>query len=76
MKGAMFHMTDSGQNVINSVWHGIPHDSGVDKAWFPDGHSRGMPAEAEDEIVIDEHVREALSLSLQDVVTIGVGGEV
>ena len=73
MNGAMFHMTDSGQNVINSVWHGIPHDSDVDKAWFPDGHSQGMPAEAEDEIVIDEHVREALSLSLQDVVTIGVG---
>ena len=71
--GAMFHMTDSGQNVINSVWHGIPHDSDVDKPWFPDGHSQGMPAEAEDEIVIDEHVREALSLSLQDVVTIGVG---
>ena len=73
MNGAMFHMTDSGQNVINSVWHGIPHDSDVDKPWFPDGHSQGTPAKAEDEIVIDEHVREALSLSLQDVVTIGVG---
>ncbi len=73
MNGAMFHMSDSGQKIINSVWHGIPYDSEVDKTWFPEGHSQGMPAEADDEIVIDEHVREALSLDLQDVVTIGVG---
>lgn len=73
MGGAMFKSTDSGQNVINSVWHGIPYGSEVDKTWFPEGHSRGKPAQFDDEIVIDEHVRESLSLELEDVVTIGVG---
>lgn len=73
MSGAMFHTTASGQNIINSVWHGIPYDAEIDKTWFPDGHSQGKPAQNADEIVIDEHVREALSLELQDIVTIGVG---
>ena len=74
INGAMFHIDDdSEENVINSVWHGISPDDEIDRLWFPEGHSEGYPASNADEIVIDAHVKEALSLELDDTILIGVG---
>ena len=74
INGAMFHIGDnSEENIINSVWHGISPDDEIDRLWFPEGHSEGYPASNADEIVIDAHVKEALSLELDDTILIGVG---
>lgn len=74
INGAMFHTGhNSEENVINSVWHGISPDDDIDRLWFPEGHSAGYPASNADEIVIDAHVKEALSLELDDIILIGVG---
>ena len=70
---AMFHINKTGNHVINSVWHGIPPDSEINKIWFPEGYSEGTSSFSETDIVIDAHVKEALSLELQDVVSIGIG---
>ena len=72
-QGAMFHTNDTGQHIINSLWHGIPDGANADRVWMPDGHSEGRTAVASDEIVIDAHVTEALDLNLGDTVTIGAG---
>ncbi len=72
-QGAMFHTNDTGQHIINSLWHGIPDGANADRVWMPDGHSEGRTAVAADEIVIDAHVTEALELSLGDTVSIGAG---
>ena len=69
----MFHTNDTGTHIINSLWHGIPDDANADKIWMPDDHPEGRVASADDEIVIDAHVVEALDLSLGDTVTIGAG---
>lgn len=73
LSGAMFHNNKTGNHVINSVWHGIPPDSEINKIWFPEGYSEGTSSFSETDIVIDAHVKEALSLELQDVVSIGIG---
>ena len=73
LSGAMFHNNKTGNHVINSVWHGIPPDSEINKIWFPEGYSEGVSSFSETDIVIDAHVKEALSLELQDVVSIGIG---
>lgn len=73
INGAMFHNNETGSHVINSVWHGISPDSEINKIWFPEGHSEGFPSFSETDIVIDAHVKEALSLELQDVISIGIG---
>ena len=72
-QGAMFHTNDTGQHIINSLWHGIPDGANADRVWMPEGHSEGRTAVAADEIVIDAHVTEALELSLGDTVSIGAG---
>jgi len=72
-QGAMFHTNDTGQHIINSLWHGIPDGANADRVWMPEGHSEGRTAVAADEIVIDAHVTEALELSLGDMVSIGAG---
>tara|TARA_B100000459_G_scaffold38789_1_gene19320 strand:+ start:811 stop:3258 length:2448 start_codon:yes stop_codon:yes gene_type:complete len=72
-QGAMFHTNDTGQHIINSLWHGIPNGANADRVWMPEGHSEGRTAVAADEIVIDAHVTEALELGLGDTVTIGAG---
>lgn len=72
-QGAMFHTNDTGQHIINSLWHGIPDGANADRVWMPEGHSEGRTAVAADEIVIDAHVTEALELGLGDTVTIGAG---
>ena len=72
-QGAMFHTNDTGEHIINSLWHGIPDGANVDRVWMPEGHSQGRTAVAADEIVIDAHVTEALELSLGDTVSIGAG---
>ena len=72
-QGAMFHSNDTGEHIINSLWHGIPDGANADRVWMPKGHSEGRPAVASDEIVIDAHVTEALELSLGDTVSIGAG---
>ncbi len=74
INGVMFHINEnSEENVINSVWHGISPEDEIDRLWFPEGHSEGYPATNADEIVIDAHVKEALSLELGNTVTIGSG---
>ena len=70
---AMFHTNDTGQHIINSLWHGIVDGANADRVWMPEGHSEGRTAVAADEIVIDAHVTEALDLHLGDTVTIGAG---
>ena len=72
-QGAMFHTNDTGQHIINSLWHGIADGANADRVWMPEGHSEGRAAVAADEIVIDAHVTEALELSLGDTVSIGSG---
>ena len=72
-QGAMFHTNDTGQHIINSLWHGIVDGANADRVWMPEGHSEGRTAVAADEIVIDDHVTEALDLHLGDTVTIGAG---
>ena len=72
-QGAMFHTNDTGQHIINSLWHGIAEGANADRVWMPEGHSEGRTAVAADEIVIDAHVTEALELSLGDTVSIGSG---
>ena len=61
-QGAMFHTNDTGEHIINSLWHGIPDGANADRVWMPEGHSEGRTAVAADEIVIDAHVTEALEL--------------
>jgi putative ABC transport system permease protein len=73
INGAMFHSDVTGDHIINSIWHGISPDAEIDRLWFPDGNSEGYPASDADEIVIDAHVKEALSLNLDDVISIGAG---
>ena len=72
-QGAMFHSNDTGDYIINSLWHGIPEDANADRIWMPTGYSEGRTAVAEDEIVIDAHVTDALNLNLGDTVSIGAG---
>ena len=72
-QGAMFHTNDTGQHIINSLWHGIADGANADRVWMPEGHSEGRTAVAADEIVIDAHVTEALELNLGDTVSIGSG---
>ena len=74
LQGALFHNDSSGERIINSVWHGIAADANADRVWFPEGHSQGRTAVANDEIVIDAHVAEVLEIELQDTVRIGAGG--
>ena len=72
-QGAMFHTNETGEHIINSLWHGIPSDANADRVWMPTGHSEGRTAVTADEIVIDAHVTDALELSLGDTVSIGAG---
>ena len=64
LQGALFHSNSSGEKIINSVWHGIPVNANADKIWFPEDHSKGKPAVADNEIVIDAHVAETLDIKL------------
>ena len=38
-QGAMFYSNDAGENIINSLWHGIPADANADRIWMPLGLS-------------------------------------
>ena len=75
LKGALFHSNDTGEYIINSVWHGIPENADIDRPWFPEGNStvEGRVAQASNEIVIDAHVTSALSIGIGDDVRIGIG---
>ena len=73
VQGTMFHTNESGTHIINSLWHGIPKGANADRIWMPDDHTEGRVASADDEIVIDAHVVEALDLSIGDDVVIGAG---
>ena len=75
LQGALFHNDSFGERIINSVWHGIAADANSDRVWFPEGHSEGRTAVANDEIVIDAHVAEILEIELKDTVRIGAGGD-
>ena len=71
--GAMFHGEGDDQEIINSLWHGIPSDANSDRVWMPEGHSDGRVAVANDEIVIDAHVADVLGIEIGSEVTIGAG---
>ena len=75
LKGALFHSNETGEHIINSVWHGIPENADIDRTWFPQGNSTvgGRVAQSSNEIVIDAHVTSALSIEIGDDVRIGVG---
>ena len=73
VQGALFHSNETGDHIINSLWHGIPADANADRVWMPQGHSEGRPAETAAEIVIDAHVAEALDIDLGETVKIGAG---
>ena len=75
LKGTLFHSNDTGEHIINSVWHGIPANADIDRTWFPNGNStvKGKVAESENEIVMDAHITDVLSLGIDDVVRIGAG---
>ena len=72
-QGTMFHTNETGEHIINALWHGIPEEANADRVWMPAGHSEGRTAVAADEIVIDAHVTDALNLSIGDTVNIGAG---
>ena len=72
-QGVMFHANNTGEHIINSLWHGIPADANTDRVWMPEGHSKGRTAVAADEIVIDAHVTEALEIEIGDNINIGAG---
>lgn len=72
-QGAMFHVDEDGERIINSLWHGIPQDANADRVWMPEGHSEGRIAISPDEIVIDSHVTDALGLSIGDNISISAG---
>jgi putative ABC transport system permease protein len=72
-KGTLFHSNDSGDFIINSVWHGIPESADIDRPWFPEGQSEGRFAQSANEIVMDAHITEALSLEINQTVRIGAG---
>ena len=71
--GAMFHGEGDDQEIINSLWHGIPSDANADRIWMPADHSKGRVAVANDEIVIDAHVADVLGIEIGNEVTIGAG---
>ena len=71
--GAMFHGEGDDQEIINSLWHGIPSDANADRIWMPADHSKGRVAVANDEIVIDAHVADILEIKIGNEVTIGAG---
>ena len=62
VQGTLFHTNETGTHIINSLWHGIPADANADRVWMPEGHTEGRVASSAEEIVIDAHVVEALSL--------------
>ena len=49
-QGAMFHTNDTGQHIINSLWHGIADGANADRVWMPEGHSEGRAAVAADAV--------------------------
>ncbi|MFL2882140.1 MAG: FtsX-like permease family protein [Candidatus Poseidoniaceae archaeon] len=73
LQGAMFYDDKGNEKIINSLWHGIPSNANTDRVWMPEGHSSGRVASANNEIVIDAHVADALKLTIDDNVTIGAG---
>lgn len=73
LQGAMFYDDNGDEKIINSLWHGIPSNANSDRVWMPEGHSSGRVASANNEIVIDAHVADALKLTIDDNVTIGAG---
>ncbi len=73
VQGVMFFQGEDGEEIINSMWHGIPEDANADRVWMPDEHAQGRVAIAANEIVIDAHVTDALELSIGDTVKIGAG---
>ena len=74
LQGTLFHSNSSSEKIINAVWHGIPANANADNVWFPEGHSKGTTAVANNEIVIDAHVAETLDIKLKSTVRIGAGG--
>lgn len=76
VQGAMFHNNSSGDYIINSLWHGISGDANADRIWMPEGYSEGRVAVADDEIVIDAHVTDALKIKLGDSVNISSGSSI
>ena len=71
--GAMFYGEGDDQEIINSLWHGIPSDANSDRIWMPEDHSSGRVAVANDEIVIDAHVADVLGIEIGSDVIIGAG---
>jgi putative ABC transport system permease protein len=74
LQGALLHTNQTGEHVINSLWHGIPQDANADRVWMPDDHSTGRPAAAANEVVIDAHVADALDIAIGSSVNISIGG--
>ena len=73
--GAMFYGEGDDQEIINSLWHGIPSDANSDRIWMPEDHSSGRVAVANDEIVIDAHVADVLGIEIGSDVIIGAGNK-
>ena len=42
-QGAMFHTNDTGQHIINSLWHGIPDGANADRVWMHEGRAKAGP---------------------------------
>ena len=72
-QGVLFHKDQNNERIVTSLIHGIHPEADIDRNWFPSGYTEGAPAVTENEIVIDAHVTEALSLELGDLVRVGVG---
>ena len=76
LQGTLHHKNDTGDHIINALWHGIPAEANADRVWMPEGYSEGTIASAANEIVIDAHVADALDITIGSVVELGVGGTV
>ena len=72
--GTLFHVGESGEEIlVTAVWHGIDEGE-VDKVWIPDHECcEGRAAQTPTEIVIDAHVAEDLDISVGSSVSLGVG---
>ena len=73
IQGTTIIDTGSGEEIINSLWHGIPEGANADRVWMPEEHTEGRVAVADNEIVIDAHVTDALNLGLGDNLNISAG---
>ena len=69
----LFMERDGNRERIGGVFHGIPASAKVDRIWFPEGHSKGRAAAADDEVVLDAHVADALGVQLEEEILLSAG---